>query len=145
MSSNRSAAYVVSLNLRRRHLDESQRALVAARLATLPRGANQHASIGAPSQERAAGLLNVSRSGVQRAREILDEGAPEPIEAVERGRISVSAGAITGVAAVYQRHEFLSERREALDQWGAHLGENLNGGVLTGEDVDPRIASSIVA
>jgi integrase len=32
------------------------------------------------------------------------------------------AGTISGVAAVYQRHEFLSERREALDLWGAHIG-----------------------
>jgi integrase len=31
------------------------------------------------------------------------------------------AGTISGVAAVYQRHEFLSERRQALDQWGAHV------------------------
>jgi integrase len=31
------------------------------------------------------------------------------------------AGAISGVAAVYQRHEFLAERREALETWGAHV------------------------
>jgi integrase len=31
-------------------------------------------------------------------------------------------GGISGVAAVYQRHEFLSERRQALDLWGAHVG-----------------------
>jgi integrase len=37
------------------------------------------------------------------------------------------AGTISGVAAVYQRHEFLSERRQALDLWGAHVGEILNG------------------
>jgi integrase len=30
-------------------------------------------------------------------------------------------GAISGVAAVYQRHEFLAERREALERWGAHV------------------------
>jgi integrase len=30
-------------------------------------------------------------------------------------------GTISGVAAVYQRHEFLSERRDALDRWGAHV------------------------
>ncbi len=33
------------------------------------------------------------------------------------------SGTISGVAAVYQRHEFLSERRQALDLWGAHVGE----------------------
>jgi integrase len=32
-------------------------------------------------------------------------------------------GTISGVAAVYQRHEFLSERRRALDLWGAHIGD----------------------
>jgi hypothetical protein len=36
------------------------------------------------------------------------------------------AGIISGVAAVYQRHEFLSERRQALDLWGAHVGSILN-------------------
>jgi len=36
------------------------------------------------------------------------------------------AGTISGVAAVYQRHEFLSERRRALDVWGAHVGAILS-------------------
>ncbi len=31
------------------------------------------------------------------------------------------AGTISGVAAVYQRHDFLFERKEALDRWGAHV------------------------
>jgi integrase len=31
------------------------------------------------------------------------------------------AGTISGVAAVYQRHDFLAERKEALDRWGAHV------------------------
>ena len=35
------------------------------------------------------------------------------------------AGTISGVAAVYQRHEFLAERRAALDLWGAHIGKLL--------------------
>lgn len=30
-------------------------------------------------------------------------------------------GTISGVAAVYQRHEFLAERKDALDRWGAHI------------------------
>jgi integrase len=32
-----------------------------------------------------------------------------------------SGGTISGVAAVYQRHEFLKERRDALESWGAHV------------------------
>jgi len=31
------------------------------------------------------------------------------------------SGTISGVAAVYQRHDFLAERKEALDRWGAHV------------------------
>lgn len=86
-------SFVVSLNLHRRHLDESQRAVVAARIATLPKGANQHAQICAPSQSDAAELLSVSRRTVQSAREVLDQGDPELVSAVERGEVSVSAAA----------------------------------------------------
>jgi integrase len=50
------------------------------------------------------------------------------------------AGTISGVAAVYQRHEFLAERRAALDLWGAHVGR-----VLTGISQEHRIALKIVA
>src|SRR5262245_44352517 len=32
------------------------------------------------------------------------------------------SGTISGVAAVYQRHEFLRERKEALERWAAHIG-----------------------
>ena len=31
------------------------------------------------------------------------------------------SGTISGVAAVYQRHEFLAERKDALERWGAHV------------------------
>ena len=33
------------------------------------------------------------------------------------------SGTISGVAAVYQRHQFLAERREALEKWGAHVAQ----------------------
>jgi integrase len=31
------------------------------------------------------------------------------------------SGTISGVAAVYQRHDFIAERRDALDRWGVHV------------------------
>jgi len=50
------------------------------------------------------------------------------------------AGTISGVAAVYQRHDFLKERLEALDLWGAHVGR-----LLSGMPHERRIALKIVA
>ena len=40
-------------------------------------------------------------------------------------RFSHQEGTISGVAAVYQRHEFLAERKEAPDRWGAHFERTL--------------------
>jgi integrase len=37
------------------------------------------------------------------------------------------SGTISGVAAVYQRHEFLAERKDALARWGAHVALLLKG------------------
>jgi integrase len=37
------------------------------------------------------------------------------------------AGTISGVAAVYQRHDFLRERKDALERWGAHVGKTVSG------------------
>jgi integrase len=33
------------------------------------------------------------------------------------------AGTISGVAAVYQRHDFIAERKDALEQWGVHVAK----------------------
>jgi integrase len=33
------------------------------------------------------------------------------------------SGTISGVAAVYQRHQFLAERKEALERWGARVAQ----------------------
>jgi integrase len=33
------------------------------------------------------------------------------------------SGIISGAAAVYQRHQFLTERKGALEKWGAHVAQ----------------------
>ena len=59
---------MISMNLHRRHLNESQRAMVAKRLATLRVGQGKaNAPIGASSQDEAADMLHVSRRAVQHA------------------------------------------------------------------------------
>jgi N6-adenosine-specific RNA methylase IME4/ParB-like chromosome segregation protein Spo0J len=85
-------AFVVSLNLARRHLSESQRAIVAAKIATLKDGQRSDLVQGLPIG-RAAEMLNVGERSVARAKAVLDEGIPELATAIERGEISVSAAA----------------------------------------------------
>lgn len=88
--------YVISLNLARRHLDESQRALVAARLATLrredtlKRGPDSSIDLSGVSQADAATLLNVSVPSLKRAKTVLSSGTPALIEAATNGHIPVS-------------------------------------------------------
>jgi N6-adenosine-specific RNA methylase IME4 len=87
-------AYVISKNLKRRHHNESQRAMVAARLGRLDRGGNRSkGSIEPLSSEQRAELLNVGRESVKRAQIVQDGAAPEIVEAVERGDLAVSAAA----------------------------------------------------
>lgn len=49
------------------------------------------------------------------------------------------SGTISGVAAVYQRHDFLAERKEALKLSGAHV-ERIVGRVLERQIVIRRVA-----
>lgn len=86
-------SFVVSLNLKRRHLDEAQRSLVAARIENLKHGQTKAEMPIGISRSEAAAMLNVGERSVARGREVLDKGAPELVSAVERGQVSVSAAA----------------------------------------------------
>lgn len=87
-------AFVISLNLHRRHLTESQRAMAGARLANLGEGRpSKTAPIEAVSQTVAADLVRVSRPSVQRATKVLTNCADELVAAVDRGQVKVSDAA----------------------------------------------------
>ena len=102
--------YVISANLRRRHLSESQRAMVAAKLATLPQGQRQSGQLaGVPTQDEAAALLNVGERSVRRAAEVRDQGIAELKSAVDRGEVSVSAAADVATLSVQQQTEVVAK------------------------------------
>jgi hypothetical protein len=110
--------HVLSLNLHRRHLDASQRAMVAARMATLKLGANQHtkegAQICAPSQDEAAEKMTVSRRGVQSARAVVEHGTPALSAAVDRREVAVSvAGKIATAPKRVQREALKNHCKNA--------------------------------
>jgi hypothetical protein len=86
--------FVVSKNLRRRHLNESERAAIAVEIANMPQGfrsdqpsANLQKVISVP---KAAELMNVSTRSVATAKTIKD---PDLKAAVKSGKKSVNAAA----------------------------------------------------
>lgn len=99
--------FVLSLNLIRRHLNESQRAMIAARVANLQIGkpvANSVNSQNNVSQERAADMLQVSPWTVNKAKRVFEQAVPDLIHAVEEGRVAVSAAAhVATLPAEWQR------------------------------------------
>lgn len=108
--------FVLSLNLHRRHLSESQRAMVAARLVDWDIGINQSTagSANLPTRE-AARRLSISERAVIAAKRIRDHGAAELIEAIRDGRVSVHAGeALSDLAVEAQRQVLAREEKHIV-------------------------------
>ena len=86
---------VRSLNLHRRHMDASQRAMSAAKLETVPHGgdrkSDQNANLHLETRAEAAAKHKVSVRAIASAAKVLKEGSPELVAAVERGEVKVSA------------------------------------------------------
>lgn len=86
-------SYVLSLNLYRRHLTESQRAMIAGKLANMGKGnfsKSANLPISTVTQPEAAKLLNVSDRSVRTAKHIVSKGEPEVSAAVESGAMSLN-------------------------------------------------------
>lgn len=104
-------AYVMSLNLHRRHLTPSQRAMVAARARglydeqakdrmKLSEGRGQKGAVKVPDVNRgdardlAGKAASVSGTYVDRATKVLANAVPEVIQSVDEGRMSVTTAAV---------------------------------------------------
>ncbi|SEG58987.1 MT-A70 family methyltransferase [Bosea lathyri] len=111
-------SFVLSRNLHRRHLSESQRAMVAARLANMAPGRPVSSADNAAnlpgivvpspppvSQAEAAQALKVSERSVRAAKAVVDHGAPELAERVSQGQVSVSAAADLARLPLAQQQE----------------------------------------
>lgn len=118
-------SYVLSLNLHRRHLTASQRAMVGARArevydkqakerqkATLKRGNEKPVKEKLPeresgqSRDKVGDSVGVSGRYIDHATMVLNNAEPEVIQAVDEGRMSVEAASIVSVEeAEVQRQE----------------------------------------
>lgn len=120
--------FVISKNLVRRHLKDSQRAFIAANLVSTVLGTNQFNRKGAISETEAAQLLNVSNQSVHRAVSIRKNAIPELKNAVENGAVSISAASIIAAMPVDKQREtvrrgktvLVAEARRARHARGRH-------------------------
>lgn len=104
--------FVLSLNLHRRHLTESQRGMVAASIANLPVGRpDNSANLQSSSLSRAdaAKKLNVSERTVNTAKKVQEHGTPELIDSVNQGRVSVSAAADVATLPKAEQAELIAK------------------------------------
>jgi len=87
--------FVLSLNLHRRHLSESQRGMVAANIANMTQGSRTDREPSANLQEvsraEAAKKLNVSERTVNTAKKVQEQAAQELIDKVNEGSVSAAA------------------------------------------------------
>jgi N6-adenosine-specific RNA methylase IME4 len=94
VSSHDPLSFVISTNLKRRHLNESQRAMIGAKLANISHGGDRKSDqvanlpLDKITQPQAAKLLNVSDRIIRDAKVILKE-APEKVQSIEHGKRTV--------------------------------------------------------
>jgi len=113
-------AYVLSHNLHRRHLSTSQRAMIAAKIATLSHGgdrksADQGANL---PLDFAASQLNVSPRSVKSAKQVIEHGSKAVQKAVEQGKLAVSTAAelATSGATKTEQTEAVKGGKEAIKE-----------------------------
>ncbi|WP_224406147.1 MT-A70 family methyltransferase [Afifella sp. IM 167] len=112
-------AFVLSHNLHRRHLSDSQRAMVAARVANMRQGARTdrepRAELHEVSAAEAGEMLSVSERSVKSARQVAQNGAPELVAAVDRGSVAVSAAAQIARLPLAEQTKIFAEVARAPD------------------------------
>ena len=129
-------ALVISLNLRRRHLSESQRAMVAARLETLGQGQRastaRDANLHVCTRDEAAQMLAVSPRSVAYAAKVQIDGVPELAVAVDSGAIAVSTAAELARLPVATQREALTRTPQEIRAIAQDVGNRIQSAGVVG-------------
>ena len=141
-------AFVIGVNLHRRHLTMTQRAMVAARvMAEFEAEARTNMSRGGQgladlptlnSRDRAAELVGVSSRLVGAAAQILGRGVPELVAAVERDAIKIAAAAAVATLENAELAELVARGPKAVRQRAAQLRMTTKTKVEGGPSTEDR-------
>jgi len=119
---------IISLNLRRRHLNESQRAVIAARVANMEKG-NFSKSANLPispiSQTEAADIFNVSERMIRKVKSIERE-APELIRETDKGKTINEIEKLIKEKKTNEKRQELVKAAQSITpdkRWDARIGD----------------------
>lgn len=112
---------VISLNLTRRHLSESQRAMVASRLASLKQGQKKSNTPIGVSKRDAAEKLNVGAGSMDRARAVQKSGSAELNRAVDVGDVSLGAASELLILPKQEQTSIVRQGAKAVKDKAAEL------------------------
>jgi hypothetical protein len=118
-------AFVLSRNVNRRHLSESQRAVAAAMAANMRQGERTDlAPIGGrSSQADAAAVLGASRRSTQRASLICNNGVRGLCDLVRDGLVTVGAASLVAKLPVQEQEDLLAEGPAAVKNRASRIRE----------------------
>lgn len=117
-------AFVVSANIHRRHLTESQRAMLMAKLRA---SANLHFS-------EAARLGNVSERAVKYAENVRSDGDPELVAAVDRGDVRLGAAVEVAKLEPEEQRALVAAGPERVREAAAEIRNSTYRTTYTGDN-----------
>lgn len=146
-TSDEALDHVVSLNIHRRHLNESQRAMIAAEIATMKHGGDRSKGSIDPlttTVAQAAEKLNIGEASVKRAQALKREAPPEVVAEVRNGTKSVS-GALKEVRAAKVQSEPVkpSNVKQIEDNSPEPTPISAAAGMRRNKNVTPEIESKV--
>ena len=119
--------FVISRNMNRRHLDASQRAIIAAEIAKIPRDDNGKSPgvviTTAIPKTAAAKVMNVSRDSVIRADKV-ENASPALAKQVKAGNVSLNAAATAAKAPARKLRLAVAKGPEAINRLAARLAQH---------------------
>lgn len=119
-------SFIVSVNVKRRHLTTGQKSMVAAKIANLPSGMTKEAARSAKlptstrTEKEAAEELKVSPRSVRTAKEVLRDAPKKEIEAVERGEKKLGT-----VAREVKESKVSKSEKTHLDKTGYPIPDSI--------------------
>ena len=136
--------WVISYNLHRRQLHPSQRAMIAAKMATLTRGKKTNEQNCSIERSAAAELLSVSERSLISAKHVLEHGSTPLIEAVEQREVTVSMAEKLCKACDDKREQtkLLKEGKKAIKEFLNPTPHEASG--AGDSDVDDKYEYQIV-